>query len=358
MRRRPILLREDCAAVGRRAPDLSSPVPKSFAMLSPLLLSAALLAATPEARPTNDVEATAQAALARLPGHTAFIFSQIDGNQPRALYAVRADERFAVGSSFKLFILGTLADEVNADRRGLDNVMLLERDLAGPPHSELASWPSGSPVTLHTLALKMITISDNTATDHLLYLLDRRRVEQQMQRMGHEHPEWNVPLLSTREMAGLRDRKARLPGRDYQKLDEAGRRAFLAERFGGPPDYDQLDFDTAAYELAEWYATPADMARAMTWLKNNTNPDEPAHPLRAILAVDPKLPHDPVEWPYVGFKGGSEDQLLAGNWLLQNKSGRWYTLHVFWNRPDGKADAAQLVTAVGTIFAAIQRALR
>jgi len=235
--------------------------------------------------------------------------------------------------------------------------MRLRADLAGPPHSEMASWPVGSPVTLHTLALKMIWISDNTATDHLLYLLGRERVERQMAQMGHSHPEWNRPLLSTREMTMLRDKKTGLPGGAYQKLDEAARRRFLADHFRGVPDYESLDFDTAAYGVAEWYATPRDMSRALAWLKNNTEPGSPANPLRAVMAVDPKLPHDAKKWPYVGFKGGSEDQLLAGNWLLKNKSGRWYTMQIFYNNPAGKADQEQAIRAIGEIFSAIDQSL-
>ena len=79
--------------------------------------------------------------------------------------------------------------------------------------------------------------------------------------------------------------------------------------------------------------------------------------MRAILAVDPKLPHDAKRWPYVGFKGGSEDQLLAGNWLLRNADGRWFTMQLFWNNPDGKVEPQQLIEAVGTIFAAIEKSL-
>src|SRR5262249_48367923 len=160
---------------------------------------------------------------------------------------MKADERFAVGSSFKLYILGTLIDEVNAGRRQVDEVMRLRPELKGPPRSELADWPEGSPVTLHTLALKMISISDNTATDHLHFLLGREGIERQMQVMGHEKPELNRPLLSTREMTLLRDKARDLPGRDYLKLDERGRRVFLAERLGGVPNYSSLDFDTSAY---------------------------------------------------------------------------------------------------------------
>ena len=305
----------------------------------------------------DDVQTAVAAALQRLPGHTGFLFTELTATGPRVLYGIRQDERFAIGSSFKLFILGTLAADANAGRQHLNYIMRLRADLAGPPHSEMASWPVGSPVTLHTLALKMIWISDNTATDHLLYLLGRERVERQMAQMGHSHPEWNRPLLSTREMTMLRDKKTGLPGGAYQKLDEAARRRFLADHFRGVPDYESLDFDTAAYGVAEWYATPRDMSRALAWLKNNTEPGSPANPLRAVMAVDPKLPHDAKKWPYVGFKGGSEDQLLAGNWLLKNKSGRWYTMQIFYNNPAGKADQEQAIRAIGEIFSAIDQSL-
>ena len=116
---------------------------------------------------------------------------------------------------------------MNQGKRRSEDIMLLHRDLIGPPASDMASWPVGSPATLHTYALKMISISDNTATDHLLYLLGRRRIEEQMKAMGHSDPAVNRPLLSTREMVMLRDRKA--PGRaaKWRKLDGADRRKFL-----------------------------------------------------------------------------------------------------------------------------------
>lgn len=325
-----------------------------------MLLQFVLLAASilPEAQKPADtnVDAVAAAALDKLPGHTGFLFTELTPAGPRVLYGVRQDEKFAIGSSFKLFILGLLADDVNADRRGLDNVMRLRADLVGPQHSEMAFWPVDSPVTLQTLALKMISISDNTATDHLIYLLGRENIERQMVVMGNQHAEWNRPLLMTREMTMLRDKKAGLPGREYQKLDEAAKRKFL-DRYTGVLDYDKIDFDAGAYDVAEWYATPLDMANALAWLKNNTREEQPANALRGVLAVETKLPHDAKIWPYVGFKGGSEDQLLAGNWLLKNRNGRWYSFHVFYNNPDGKADKQQTLKVFGTIFAAIQKAI-
>lgn len=320
----------------------------------PFLLASLLTVATP--LPENVVAET-HAALATMAGHTGFAFTELTEDGPKLLAGVRQDEKFAIGSSFKLFILGTLADDVNNDQRQLESIMLLDRKLDGPPSSEMAQWPAGSPVTLYTLALKMIWISDNTATDHLHFLLGRDRIEKMMDTMGDKHSQWNRPLLSTREMTQLRDKKTGMLGRQYDKLDDAAKRKFLAERLPAPGNYEQLDFDTSAYDVSEWYATPLDMASALAWLKTHTEADKPAHRLRDVLTVDAKLKYDAKRWPYVGFKGGSEDQILAGNWLLQNANGHWYTMHLYWNNPQGKADPEKLIDALGVIFEAIQAAL-
>jgi len=99
-----------------------------------------------------------------------------------------------------------------------------------------------------------------------------------------------------------------------------------------------------------------DMARALNWMRLHTQDEEPAQPLRSVMAVKPYLKVDPKIWPYVGGKGGNEDQLVAGNWLLRHRNGKWYTFHVYWNSRDkiskeaiGKAAQAILGTVEGQI---------
>lgn len=294
----------------------------------------------------------------KIPGRRAFLVTELTDKGPTVLYAHNPKERLAIGSGFKLFILGALIDEVNAGRRRSADVMNLRRDLIGPPHSELAEWPIGSPVTLHTLALKMIWISDNTATDHLLYLLGRTRVEEQMAAMGHSEPAVNRPFLSTREMVMLRDKKAPARGDKYRKLDEAGRRKLLQTEVAGLHDYEAVDFDTTAFDLAEWYATPLDMSHALDWIRKHTAQGRAAQPLLGVLSVEPKVKFDPKVWQFVGFKGGSEDQLLAGNWLMQHKNGKWYTFHAFFNNKTQKLGREEVGKVVQKMFALIEAELK
>lgn len=318
--------------------------PWLLALALPLLLGA---------EPRQAVEDKLLREVETVPGRRAFLFTELTDKGPVPLYASGAKERFAIGSGFKLFILGALIDEVNQGKRRAEDIMLLRRDLVGPPHSEMAEWPAGSPATLHTYALKMIWISDNTATDHLLYLLSRSRVEEQMQAMGHSNPALNRPFLSTREMVMLRDKKAAGRAEQWRKLDEAGKRKLLDGEIAKLHDYEATDFDTAAFDVAEWYATPLDMAHALDWLRRHTAQGQTGRPLLQVMTVDTKLKYDPKTWPFVGFKGGSEDQLLCGNWLLQHKNGKWYTFHLWWNNPAAKTDEKQLGAVLQGVFEAV-----
>lgn len=311
----------------------------------------------PSAEEVKQVEATAQEALEKIPGKHAFAFTEITADSVQPLFGVNAKQRLAVGSTFKLFILGRLIEEVNQDRRQISDTMRLEARLHGPPHSEMADWPVGSVVTLNTLALKMIWVSDNTATDHLHFLLGREAIERQMEKMGHGDPALNIPLLNTREMTSLRDKKQGLPGKAYQKLSVAEKRKFLDKLDQGVPDYEKLDFDTAAYDISEWYASPLDMAHGLAWIYRHTLEDAPAHAVRVVLTADVKLPFDKATWKYVGFKGGSEDQILAGNWLLQHRNGKWYTLHIYLNNPSGPVSPEKAMPQMVAILKAIEESL-
>ena len=70
-----------------------------------------------------------------------------------------------------------LREEVEAGRRAWDEVVRLEEAWKSLPSGLLQGWPEGSPLTLHTLAALMISLSDNTATDALIALLGRERLE-------------------------------------------------------------------------------------------------------------------------------------------------------------------------------------
>lgn len=324
-----------------------------LAAISMILALPLLLAAKPD-----ELLEKLQKEADAIPGRHAFLFTELTDKGPVPLYASGEKDRYAIGSSFKLYILGALVDEVNQGKRRCEDVMPLYAQLVGPPSSEMASWPLGSPATIHTYALKMISVSDNTATDHLLSLVGREHVEQQMKTMGHANPAWNMPMLFTREMTMIRDKKAKDRLVRWTALDEAGRRKLLDEDIAKLHDYDALDFDTASYDLCEWFATPLDIARALSWLRLNAPEGKPSRLMLDVMTVEPKLICDRKTWPYVGFKGGSEDQILCGNWLLRHKNGKWYSFHTWFNNPAAKLNQGDAIKAMQSIFTLIDGAVK
>jgi beta-lactamase class A len=144
------------------------------------------------------------AELKAFPGETSFLVVRLNGESMTPLITQNAERELAIGSAFKLYILSELVHELSDNERKLSDVIKLDDRVISLPSGMMQSWPTGSPVTLHTLAVLMISISDNTAADHLLLTLTRDRVEHMLRETGHSKPELDLPFLSTLEMFKLK----------------------------------------------------------------------------------------------------------------------------------------------------------
>src|SRR5262249_49703568 len=165
------------------------------------------------------------------------------------------------------------AREVNASERKLSEVVKLDAANISLPSGTLQTWPVASPVTLHTLAAFMISISDNTAADHLLSVLGPARVEAIMLQMGHAKPALNVPFLSTLEMFKLKGEPTHKAADEFLALDAAGRRKFLENRIAAIKREDTKPFadgKPAYIDRIEWFASVIDLVHAMNWLRQQT----------------------------------------------------------------------------------------
>jgi beta-lactamase class A len=293
--------------------------------------------------------------LKALPGETSLLIVRLDGSTT-PLAALNADREMAIGSTFKLYVLAELARELNAKERKLSDVVTLEEGAFSLPSGILQGWPRRSPVTLHTLAAFMISISDNTAADQLLMTLTRERVERLLAETGHVKPELNVPFLSTLEMFKLKGEPTHKAADQYLSLDERGRRRFLSETIAAIRREDAKpypDGKPAYIDRIEWFASTTDLCRVMDWLRRQTEGTAPAAPLRDVLAINPGsgLNVSRERWSFIGYKGGSEPGVLNMTYLLRSTGGRWYALSVTWNNRQSALDNTKL-------FATVQRALQ
>jgi hypothetical protein len=294
--------------------------------------------------------------LRALPGETSFIVARLSNAEPTAVTAHNPDAQLAIGSTFKLYILSELARTVNANERKLVDIVKLDDRAISLPSGTLQTWPIGSPLTIHTLATLMISISDNTATDQLLTFLGRDQVERVMAEAGHAKPALNVPFLSTLEMFKLKGEPSRKAADEYLSLDAAGRRKFLENQIATIKREDAkpyADGKPSHIDRIEWFASGNDLVRLMNWLRLQTEGAKPASPLREIMAINPGsgLNVSRERWSYIGFKGGSEPGVLNMTYLLQSKKGQWFAMSIGWNNRQAALDN-------GKVFALVQRALQ
>jgi beta-lactamase class A len=274
-----------------------------------------------------------------LPGQKSIAIARLGDGAPQLLASLEPEHPLAIGSAFKLFILAELNRQIAAGQRRWSDVVALDRRSIGS--GSLQSWPLGSPLTLHTLAALMISVSDNSAADMLLHVVGRENVEQMMTVIGVAGAARNRPLLSTLEVSAIKTGPA--PALNaWLQADESGRRRLLAS------DYAHIDassIDIARFTgnplhlEVEWYASAADLVRVMDWLRRNA--DDTA---RAILGINPGVgPRLRGELAYLGYKGGSEPGVLNLTWLVRNRTGAWQAITGSWNNPDAPLEEQRFI---------------
>ena len=285
------------------------------------------------------------AAIRTLPGKTGFVLTRLDGEHTAPIVAVEPDRPLAIGSAFKLVILSELVRELNAGERRWDDVVTL--DGSDLPGGFYAGKAEGTIATIRDLATKMISVSDNSATDILLKTLGRKKVEAMLPVVGIAAPSGMRPFLSTLEAFKLKGIDNGALGDTWLTLDEDAQRAFLEKKIDPAPISSipaDLFQDNKPNRIAiEWYASPADLARVMDWLRLHTQ-SGPAAEVRDILSINHGIPADAAAtWAYVGYKGGSEPGVLDMTLLLQAKDGGWYALSGAWNNADAALAEGRLV---------------
>ena len=278
----------------------------------------------------------------RLPGTVAWGLYRLDpAGQPALITGANSHLDMAVGSSFKLAILATLDDQIRRHRMRWDDVVRIDRRSVST--SEIARWPLGSPVTLHTLATLMISQSDNSATDILLHHVGRERVEEFARRHGGLSGAQAFPMLSTIEATALKNPALGEVRTRWLTGDEAERRALLDEaqaRFTpANVDFSVFNDGPADIDSIEWFASPDSLAALLGWFAERGTDEA-----RAILAINPGIPSDAAaRWAYLGYKGGSEPGVMAMNLLLRDADNRQFVIAMAWNNAEAPVDEAAMV---------------
>jgi beta-lactamase class A len=300
-----------------------------------------------DAEPTAEPLPALFGEIVGLPGEVSLDAARLEQSGPAEFLTQKAERPLAIGSAFKLFILAELVRQVKAGERKWSDVV----PLGSPslPSGLLQDWPTGSPLTLHSLAALMISRSDNSAADTLLAVVGREKVERLLPKVGVRAPELDRPFLSTREAFALKLGDPALLAA-WKAADEAGRRKLLPRLAAvEAATLDPLKLAAGPAEIGgiEWFASPADLVRTLDWLRRNGDPTA-----LALLAINPGVGRAIAkDFAYVGYKGGSEPGVLNLTWLLKRSDGHWIALSATWNDPAKPLDEARLAGLMARLVA-------
>jgi beta-lactamase class A len=228
------------------------------------------------------------AELRALPGQTSVAIARLGDGAPELIASIEPDRPLAIGSAFKLFILAELSRQIVAGQRHWNDVVVLDR--RSIPSGLLQSWPSGSPLTVHTLAALMISQSDNTASDVLLHLAGRENVERMMTTIGVQAAGRNRPILSTLELSAIKTASDAAVAA-WRTADEAGRRRLLGS--------DYASADATRIDVARFHRRPRSTSTASNgsprrqtwcgrWTGSAATATRPSAPSSRSIRVSPR----------------------------------------------------------------------
>jgi hypothetical protein len=235
------------------------------------------------------------------------------------LYTYNADKRLAVGSTFKLFVLHALVERIASSPATWDTTWPVQDKYKSLFTGGITSIPNGTPVTLRNYANLMINISDNSATDHLIYFLDRAYVESFLP------SGYNLPLLTTAEMFKLKYLIDDFDLEAYLGLNEAGKRSYLDITIAS------LDVNDIS-PTTDWTHNMEDRQH-VEWFFNSTEIYAIQNLTKGYSSTHMNwgLAWIGMTWPQVSYKGGSDVGVYAMAHTVQATNGSWYYVTFFAN---------------------------
>jgi hypothetical protein len=270
-----------------------------------------------------------------------------------AVHSVDPSTPRPLGSMFKLFVLGALANAIRAHTVSWTQEVTVTAALKVGGSGTLQNEPDGTTLTVEQVALDMISQSDNTGADLLIGLLGRAAVEAQVRKWS-ARPGLDNPFLTVSELFALHYAHFPTMAAHYLALKPKARAAYLSSTVDKVPSSDEITA-TAPRDIntIEWFASPDDVCRAFSGLRALQS--EPGlGPLGTILSTNNGgIGLSSTTWPTIWFKGGSESGVLTLGYLARDDQGHTYVVIALTEnpaRPLGPTATDQLVQVVVGAF--------
>jgi hypothetical protein len=285
------------------------------------------------------------------------LVAEFRGSACQTIHGRNQDQTLAIASTFKLYVLGELARQIQIGEASWEEQILLTDELRSMPSGDYAFMPAGTSVTLRRLAEAMIWQSDNTATDHLINRLGRENVQRAFQAYGHGDPTLNSPLLLTKEMFGIKMSQSPEWMSTWQAASEDVQMQMLVEtidpmRINPTGGWGFWNGPTAIGGI-EWFASADDLCRATAALWSMGAQDA-LEPVRHILTGNRYGVTDTATWPRAGYKGGYEAGVVNMTFVLERNDGRVFFVSAGYNDPVQVVDTATARVALDPVFGCLK----
>lgn len=280
-------------------------------------------------------------------------------NQCQPISTRNASIPRALGSIFKMWVLGGVAEDVATFATEVtDPVPLVaaERASGGTINNE----PLGTVFNVQDMATLMMGISDNTATDHLHELVGRELIGQVVQDYGVADPDILLPFLNISEQFHVFSRFDLPTALSYVDGTELFQEQFLVNQIEplGPSFPTSFPFfHDQLLTGGTWAASAVDICQTLAGLRATAENNGALEMVDIAMASQAAFPNIRNEWDRVWYKGGglssgaTGQHVLTNAWLLEN-SGDFppYVVVGLANNSAGGIDAFEINSVLARII--------
>jgi len=228
-----------------------------------------------------------------------------------------ADVVLPTASSSKLAILNALLDAYSSNALERSTTVRLSGKHKSQATGILQTWPEGVELTVESLAMLMMSLSDNSAADVLLEAVGSTLMS--------PYVKTNRPYLTTRQITLLRaDENKTLADVWLQCITEEDRSAVLHQVDELHVESDNLLKVTNSpsallIKSTEWFYSVRQLCKFISRVA-----EHPAFQINLGQAAGQR-------WDKVAYKGGLESNIINATYDLVSRDGNHFTLSATWN---------------------------
>ncbi|MEZ5465250.1 MAG: serine hydrolase [Lysobacteraceae bacterium] len=276
--------------------------------------------------------------------------------QCEAIEARDATTPRATASIFKTWVLGGVAQAVADGSADLDDAIpLVASEIA--PGGTINNEDLGDPFSLLDLAILMLGISDNTATDLLHQWVGREIIENYIAVSGTANPQLLTPILSVNEQFHLFFSFTLAVSTSYMNGSESFQRSFLDSDIVPLGPVTSYPFSHESLFIpASWQASPMDVCRNYANLRLNTPDGDAFELVDKAMGASAAQPGVRNAWDRVWYKGGNLESGVNGQlvlthaWLLERSGEAPYVVVAMSNDPSGGIDVYEVQSITNRIL--------